>query len=729
PLAFVAIPEPGRFAGEPFFGLTGSAERWLDTGTRYDRDQDPVRVVAVAPPVSAPEPAPPPPSPVEPEVAEEVSYAAPLAEPQVPSDQDLPDPLGVGHLAETIAAEVVMTESESEEAPFIDLSSAETEEVDLPASTTADPVTHDAPQSADDTAPEEASPAPDVIADPAPVVATDEEVGTSFQSRRQPVDQTEEPGARLADIVPRLGGMGAVANAAMTGSAQSRALPPAVERIASRIAQTSGHVSQPRAGTANKGLVGSLSMPDIAPANLDLPRLAAGAIAMLLLAAALFWAFLSNDDSPATSETPPVAALESAAPQTVATSSAPAAETTVAATEETALEPAPDPAAGLAQPTVDATAPSEQSALPTGEGSALSAALGEAGVPHPGTATGLPDPASLSSDLPLVGQPLPQPFGTLLRYDANGLIVATPEGVVTPGGFTLVAGQPARLPRPRPAGLVPAPAPVLPATAAATVLPFADPALADKRPRARPADLTPPPAATTPADETNLGPLAPPADSRHAAMKPKARPAAVAAAAAARRAQDEAVADAAASAARAEAEAAAAAIAAASPQAVATSRRPQPRTAAAVAAAAAARVAEATAAQPTVDTAAVDAALAEAQTAPEPEAAAPAPEPDPPAAEVEEPEPEEGIATLPTTRTVAKKSTYANAIDLGDVNLIGVYGSSSNRRALVRMPNGRFVKVKVGDRLDGGKVAAIGDAELRYVKKGKTVVLKIMKNG
>jgi type IV pilus biogenesis protein PilP len=96
---------------------------------------------------------------------------------------------------------------------------------------------------------------------------------------------------------------------------------------------------------------------------------------------------------------------------------------------------------------------------------------------------------------------------------------------------------------------------------------------------------------------------------------------------------------------------------------------------------------------------------------------------------VDEPEPLDGIATLPTTRTVAKKSTYANAIDLGEVNLIGVYGSSSNRRALVRMPNGRFVKVQVGDRLDGGKVAAIGDSELRYVKKGRTITLKIMKSG
>ena len=33
--------------------------------------------------------------------------------------------------------------------------------------------------------------------------------------------------------------------------------------------------------------------------------------------------------------------------------------------------------------------------------------------------------------------------------------------------------------------------------------------------------------------------------------------------------------------------------------------------------------------------------------------------------------------------------------------------------------------VEVGDRLDGGRVAAITDSELRYVKGGRNVVLKI----
>jgi hypothetical protein len=59
------------------------------------------------------------------------------------------------------------------------------------------------------------------------------------------------------------------------------------------------------------------------------------------------------------------------------------------------------------------------------------------------------------------------------------------------------------------------------------------------------------------------------------------------------------------------------------------------------------------------------------------------------------------------------------------VNLIGVYGSPSNRRALVRLSNGRYQKVGVGDSLDGGRVSAIGSSELRYTKRGRPVVLRM----
>ena len=79
--------------------------------------------------------------------------------------------------------------------------------------------------------------------------------------------------------------------------------------------------------------------------------------------------------------------------------------------------------------------------------------------------------------------------------------------------------------------------------------------------------------------------------------------------------------------------------------------------------------------------------------------------------------------SIPTSASVARAATESARITLRRVNLIGVYGSSEDRRALVRMPNGRYKKVRVGDRLDGGKVAAIGSDELRYVKSGQSVVL------
>ncbi|WP_170381450.1 hypothetical protein [Ruegeria atlantica] len=80
---------------------------------------------------------------------------------------------------------------------------------------------------------------------------------------------------------------------------------------------------------------------------------------------------------------------------------------------------------------------------------------------------------------------------------------------------------------------------------------------------------------------------------------------------------------------------------------------------------------------------------------------------------------------IPSTASVARQATIDNALNLRKLNLIGVYGTPANRRALVRLPSGRYKKLKVGDRLDGGKVIAIGDTELRYQKKGRNVTLKM----
>ncbi len=83
---------------------------------------------------------------------------------------------------------------------------------------------------------------------------------------------------------------------------------------------------------------------------------------------------------------------------------------------------------------------------------------------------------------------------------------------------------------------------------------------------------------------------------------------------------------------------------------------------------------------------------------------------------------------IPSSASVAQQATVRGAINLRQVNLIGVYGQPSNRRALVRLANGRYQKVQVGDRLDGGQVRAIGENELSYVKNNRAIVLT-MPNG
>jgi len=69
-----------------------------------------------------------------------------------------------------------------------------------------------------------------------------------------------------------------------------------------------------------------------------------------------------------------------------------------------------------------------------------------------------------------------------------------------------------------------------------------------------------------------------------------------------------------------------------------------------------------------------------------------------------------------------------NVMALREINLIGVYGTPNNRRALVRLGNGRYVRVTVGDTLDGGQVRAISDTALNYVRRGRTITLEIPGN-
>lgn len=85
-------------------------------------------------------------------------------------------------------------------------------------------------------------------------------------------------------------------------------------------------------------------------------------------------------------------------------------------------------------------------------------------------------------------------------------------------------------------------------------------------------------------------------------------------------------------------------------------------------------------------------------------------------------------ATRPSAASVTGAATIEDAIPLRDIALIGVYGDRNDRRALIRLASGRYVKVEVGSRVDGGTVTAIDTNKLYYSRNGKSYVLEIPGN-
>ncbi|OYU19741.1 MAG: hypothetical protein CFE34_03760 [Rhodobacteraceae bacterium PARR1] len=446
------------------------------------------------------------------------------------------------------------------------------------------------------------------------------------------------------------------------------------------------------------------------------------------LIAGLGWDDPAPEVQTATSDSTPATAPDATATTATATTATTATATATTATEAPATETAAtdttaaapdaaptDPAAaapavtasGEPAPSVAGTPATVAAAPPLAEEIILSSADQ---APSASDAGALPDPQA-QGDPPPAGVAAPPPFGTVYQFDDKGLIVPTPEGILTPEGVLLVAGPPPLKPPARPEGLVPeglVPQTVA-ATAAAPVVaePFlADPALAGARPRARPADLSPPP--------TNSGALIPAsaaatdvlAAAPNTGLRPAARP--------------QSVLDAGVQAQEAQLAAASLASGAlADPNrsvlAIAVSRRPAPR--------------------PADMARAVEAAVAAAARQPEP-APQPEPEPEPQQAanpdiapemlaEAEVDEPEAAMPAVPTRASVAKQATVANVLSLSKLSLIGIYGTPSNRHAMVRQANGRYVKVSIGDRIDGGRVAAITESELRYQKGGRMLVLEM----
>lgn len=289
-------------------------------------------------------------------------------------------------------------------------------------------------------------------------------------------------------------------------------------------------------------------------------------------------------------------------------------------------------------------------------------------------------PVAFPPDALIFAPTNPPAIGTVFPRDDSGFILATPEGTLLPDGVLIFAGRPDLVPPLRPL----AQAPDTDASVE-TALATADNPLAGLRPQARPAGLV------EQIERNELGGFT---VDELATLRPRARPAGL----------------------------------------VPT---PDPAVESAVAGAVTAAT--------TTDVAAIAAAIATAAPAPSPvvgataRAVAASPRPDlrprniaqivNAAASAPAPVAVTSSATIQPTgsipRSVASAATDDNAINLRDLNLIGIAGSSNNRTAIIRLTNGRFVRVGVGDQFNGGQVTAISESAINYVKNGRTFGLEM----
>lgn len=81
------------------------------------------------------------------------------------------------------------------------------------------------------------------------------------------------------------------------------------------------------------------------------------------------------------------------------------------------------------------------------------------------------------------------------------------------------------------------------------------------------------------------------------------------------------------------------------------------------------------------------------------------------------------VPTAASSKSVIQAATVKNVLNLLDINLIGITGTKRNPNALIRLANGKVLKVKVGDRLNGGRVTQIGTATLTYAVSGRAIIL------
>jgi type IV pilus biogenesis protein PilP len=80
---------------------------------------------------------------------------------------------------------------------------------------------------------------------------------------------------------------------------------------------------------------------------------------------------------------------------------------------------------------------------------------------------------------------------------------------------------------------------------------------------------------------------------------------------------------------------------------------------------------------------------------------------------------------IPASASLAAAATNRNAVDLSQTILVGVFGSPTSRRAILRLPSGDIRRVKKGESIEGWKVATIGQSSIKLTKSGKSQTLNV----
>lgn len=657
PLCFVAMPDEANFAAEPFFGETKYAARVLGPDETVERETAIINVIGAArlpepepvPPEvapgpvaevpiadattdSAPAPAPPPPI-IEKSGETAEPSAGPKGEPkpETAPAADTADGRGPGDKKKR-KPKAAATDSTDEAVAFTSRRKSATpppgvasRDVPLPEARFSGPVTIKKSQP-------EAQPEPRLTIPKAPP--------------ETPTVTPVAPPAPTADRPP--GEKGGQSTGAAIRAFLSRRRParPSVAAPEPQPLATSGTLDEAQRMT----VFGARRSDDAQARQPRYMALILTAMLLLFLVAVAAWSALVLDNGV-------TGLFRSDDPVQTAGEDIPPADETIAALPQDADDtPAEAEPPQIAPPPPLPRAESVPEELPPDEVRARYAATGIWQLaPEPPEAPGTTSRRDLYRTSPdeqprfaalsaipgadaLMPSPLPPSPGAppppqaRFELDERGFIAATPDGVVTPDGITVIAGAPPVTPPPTPPR---ASAVVLDDPAAAA------PEAPEVRPRLRPTSIT---GRAAGADGDSEGTTTDPQDDIERALRE------------------------------------------ATEESSATSLRPRPRPASL-----AARIEQAR-----------QAAAAEPVHADQ-----------------------RMSIPIPSTASVARAATETNQISLRKVNLIGVYGSPGDRRALVRLANGKYRKVEVGDRLDGGQVAAIGDNELHYVKRGRTVVLKM----